>query len=118
LSEVFQFSPDASINLNERFPSWVPRWDLEIHLFAEVLDDIYLHLLPTRLVSVAALLRPSHYPRLTLCLGSSVISLSSILLANHNLFTTRFCRAKVINSTRPYLGRLSQLLGIPNWAPL
>jgi hypothetical protein len=35
LSEVFRFFPDAAIDPNETFPSWVPRWDLGIDSFSE-----------------------------------------------------------------------------------
>jgi hypothetical protein len=35
LSEVFQFFPNAAIDPNETFPSWVPRWDQEMGVFAK-----------------------------------------------------------------------------------
>jgi hypothetical protein len=59
--------------------------------------------LPTRLVTIAALLRrysPSPHHHLSLYLGYLVTSLLSLLLTNHNLLTIRLYYAKVVNSIR------------------
>jgi hypothetical protein len=58
---------------------------------------------PTRLISVAALLR-----------RYSVTFLLSLPVTNHNLLTIRFCCAKVVNSTRLCSGESSRLMGNPN----
>jgi hypothetical protein len=62
------------------------------------------------LVSVVAY-SGATYRRLTLCSGCSVTFLLSLLVVNYNLLTIRFCRKKVVNSTRLYLEGPNQLLG-------
>jgi len=64
--------------------------------------DIFTHSLPAQLVNFAALLRRySLLPHPLLKLLSYVSAL--LLVTNCNLVIIRFCRAKVVNSTRVYL---------------
>jgi hypothetical protein len=67
--------------------------------------------LPPRLVKIAALLRrysPSLHPLLRFAF------LLSRLVTNHDLLTSGFRCAKVVNSTRLYSREPSRLLGNPN----
>jgi hypothetical protein len=96
-------------------------WSLRCHLaflgiYGKSQDDISSHSLPTRLVSVAALLR-CYSPSLTLYSGCSVTFLLSLLVTNHNLLIIRFCRVKVVNPTQLYSGGPSRLLVNPNGTP-
>jgi hypothetical protein len=77
----------------------------------EVSDDISSHSLPTRLASDAALplCSGATHPRLTLYSGCSVTFLLFLLGTNHSLLIIRFCRVKVVNSTRLCL-RIFKLL--------
>ena len=70
------------------------RLNCRLRLLGVVSDDISLNLLYMRLVSVAALLRrysPSFHPSAQVAHSRST---------NHDLLSIRFCRAKVVNSTR------------------
>jgi hypothetical protein len=42
LSDIFYFFPDAALDPNEAFPSWVTRWDLEIYPFTKDLPNWFV----------------------------------------------------------------------------